>query len=38
MFYNDNSGYVRVEDKLKQKISFNKAIELYEKGNIKKGN
>jgi len=38
LFYNDNSGYVRVEDKLKQKISFNKAIELYEKGNIKKSN
>lgn len=31
LFYNDNSGYVKVENKLKRKITFNKAIQLYEK-------
>lgn len=31
MFRNDNSGYVWVEDKIKQKITYTKAIQLYEK-------
>ena len=31
MFRNDNSGYVWVENKVKQKISYKKAIQLYEK-------
>ena len=35
MFRNDNSGYVWVENKIKQKISCKKAIDLYEKRNIK---
>ena len=35
MFRNDSSGYVWVENKVKQKISYSKAINLYEKRNIK---
>ena len=31
MFRNDNSGYVWVENKVKQKISYKKAIKLYGK-------
>jgi len=31
MFRNDNSGYVWVENKIKKKISYKKAIQLYEK-------
>ena len=31
MFRNDNSGYVCVENKIKQKISYKKAIKLYGK-------
>ena len=31
MFKNDNSGYVWVEDKIKKKITYKKAIKLYEK-------
>ena len=31
MFRNDNSGYVWVENKIKQKISYKKAIKLYGK-------
>jgi len=30
IFYNDNSGYVKVEPKLKKKITFSKAKKLYE--------
>lgn len=31
LFYNDNSGYVKVENKLKRKFTFKKTIELYNK-------
>lgn len=35
LFYNDGSDYVKVEDKLQTKITYKKAIELYEKRNTK---
>lgn len=31
LFYNDNSGYVKTENKLKRKFTFQKTIELYNK-------
>lgn len=31
LFYNDNSGYIKVENKLKRKFTFKKTIELYNK-------
>lgn len=31
LFFNDNSGYVKVEDSLKKKITYKKAISLYKK-------
>lgn len=38
LFYNDNSGYVVVDDKLKRKLSYKKSKNLYEKRNFKESN
>ena len=38
LFYNDNSGYVVVNNKLKRKLSYKKSKELYENRNVKKNN